>query len=386
MVTLLTLACIATLWPAAIIVNCLVCVLVIKYQAMRTFTNGLVVSLALSDIMTGIVILTQYLIGFNNRTVINIAYAIVMLSGVANLCAVTYDRYVAVTQPFRYLSIMQKNYRYLLISVWLISAMVAVLPILWKDRRHTQGHQFYVMAVQILFIGLPFIVIAIIYYRIYYHARKCNKVVRRHSITHVINTKSFQRTESEFKVACVFAFVTAMFFLSWFPVIYYTSAFLFGHARSVPREITELSPITLALGSLGNPFIYSLVKPDFRKALRKLLGIQRKHFGKGSGNYTTSVSRWSQKKGRESQDRIQEKNPKETNLWSRGIHTSFHVLLWRLLSPKYLVIAKRIWDRPIYQVTFQICLVCLNILCLTMTSLVRESGVIGEGERMGGIV
>ncbi|XP_028513594.1 beta-1 adrenergic receptor-like [Exaiptasia diaphana] len=239
-----------------------------------------------------------------------------MLSGVANLCAVTYDRYVAVTQPFRYLGIMQKKYRYLLVSVWLVSATVAVLPILWKDQRHSRGHQIYVMAVQILFIGLPFIVIAIIYYRIYHHARKCNKVARCHSNTHVINTqfKSLKRTESEFKVACVFALVTVMFFLGWFPVIYYTSAFLFGHARSVPREITELSPITLALGSLGNPFVYSLVKPDFRKALRKLLGKQKKHVVKGSGSGPTSVSRMSQKKGRDSQEKSHEKNPKETNL------------------------------------------------------------------------
>lgn len=298
MVHMAAVISIGLLWSIAIIVNCLVCLLVYKYKTMRTFTNGFVVSLAVSDILTGLVILTQYLIGFNNRIVINIAYAIVMLSGITNLCAVTYDRYIAVTQPLRYLTIMQKHCRGLVVSVWLVSIVVAALPLLWEGKvRSGSGHRIYVMAVQIIFVALPFIMIIISHCIIYYHARKCSKLARRLSTIHVVNAQrsSLKRTASEFKVARVFAMVSVMFLLSWFPVLFYTTAVLFNRAYLVPSKLVELSPITLALGSIGNPLVYSLIKPDFRKALHKLLGTQRAQNGDSSGSDPTSFARISQR-------------------------------------------------------------------------------------------
>lgn len=293
------LVAIGILWSAAIIVNSLVCLLVYKYKMMRTYTNGFVVSLAVSDILTGLVILAQYLIGLDNRIVVNIAYAVVMLSGVANLCAVTYDRYIAVTQPLRYLTIMQKNCRTLVVGVWLVSIVVAVLPLLWQGQpRNASIHKIFVMAVQIMFIGLPFILIVASHCMIYYHAKKCSKLSRQLSTIHVISSKrnSLRRTASEFKVARVFALVSVLFLLSWFPVFFYTTAALFNRAYLVPRKLIELSPITLALGSLGNPLIYSLIKPDFRKALRRLFGTQDSRSGESSASTDpTSFTRMSQK-------------------------------------------------------------------------------------------
>ncbi|KAK3707192.1 hypothetical protein QZH41_007170 [Actinostola sp. cb2023] len=175
-------------------VNTLVCFLVYKYKSMRNFTNRFVVSLAVSDILTGIVILCQYLIGFKNRIVINIAYAIVMLSGVTNLCAVTYDRYIAVTQPLRYLNIMQKHCHKLLVGVWVISLAVSTLPVIWEGKGEKSGHKIYVILVQILFIGIPFIFIILSHCRIYYHAKKCSGKSRRLSNGYVINSR---RTATE---------------------------------------------------------------------------------------------------------------------------------------------------------------------------------------------
>lgn len=293
------LIAIGVLWSAAIIVNGLVCLLVFRYKTMRNYTNGFVVSLAVSDILAGIVILTQYLIGFHNRILINIAYAVVMLSGITNLCAVTYDRYIAVTQPLRYLTIMQKNCRGLIVGVWLVSIVVAMLPLLWQGQsRDASVHRIYVMAVQIVFIGLPFILIIVSHCKIYYHAKKCSKLARQLSTIHVISTKrnTLKRTASEFKVARVFALVSVLFLLSWFPVFFYTTAALFNRAYLVPKKLTDLSPITLALGSLGNPLVYSLIKPDFRKALRRLLETHQSRTGESSASTEpTSFTRISQK-------------------------------------------------------------------------------------------
>lgn len=298
MVPLATLIALGIISTFAMMVNFLVCFLVYKNKAMRNYTNGFVVSLAVSDILMSFVIFCQYLIGFKNRIIINIAYAVVMFSGVANLCAVTYDRYIAVTQPLRYMNIMHRHCRKLLVSVWVTSIVISVLPVTWhgKDKKR-DGHTIYVMLVQILFIIVPFTFIILCHCCIFYHAKKCSGKCRRLSNANQ-RRASLWRSTTEIKVARVFALVAFMFLLSWFPVIYYTSAAIFNRGKMVPRILLEISPITLALGCIINPIIYSLIKPDFRKTLKKMLSKQpRRGTGDSSASDATSSFRVNQRNG-----------------------------------------------------------------------------------------
>lgn len=271
MVPLATLIALGILSTFAMMVNSFVCFLVYKNKAMRNYTNAFVVSLAVSDILMSFVMFCQYLIGFKNRIIINIAYAVVMFSGVANLCAVTYDRYIAVTQPLRYMNIMHRHCRKLLVSVWVISIVISVLPVTWHDiDKKRDGHTIYVMLVQILFIIAPFTFIILCHCCIFHHAKKCSG--KCHRLSNINQRRpTLLRSTTEIKVARVFALVAFMFLLSWFPVIYYTSAAIFNRGKLVPRVLLEISPITLALGCIINPIIYSLIKPDFRKTIKKML-------------------------------------------------------------------------------------------------------------------
>ena len=64
----------------------------------RTYTNWLTVSLAVSDILTG-GILFPMLIMRPTHAVVDYLSSMILLWGVANICALTYDRYVAITRP-----------------------------------------------------------------------------------------------------------------------------------------------------------------------------------------------------------------------------------------------------------------------------------------------
>ena len=81
-----------------VVLNVFVCSLVCFNKVPRTYTNWLIVSLAVSDILTGGVLLPVHLT--HPSSVIS-AYltSTILLTGVANLCSVTHHRYLVIMKP-----------------------------------------------------------------------------------------------------------------------------------------------------------------------------------------------------------------------------------------------------------------------------------------------
>uniref|UniRef100_UPI00358DDF2D beta-1 adrenergic receptor-like n=1 Tax=Myxine glutinosa TaxID=7769 RepID=UPI00358DDF2D len=108
-------------------------------RLMQGVTNRFVSSLACADLLIGAVIMPLHasllIIGSwsAGSTICEMWISIDVLSGTASietLCAIAIDRYVAITSPLRYQSIMTRRRAYIIIiCVWLISAAISVLPI-----------------------------------------------------------------------------------------------------------------------------------------------------------------------------------------------------------------------------------------------------------------
>lgn len=94
-------ASLSTLSILIVVSNVFVCSLVCFNKAPRSYTNWLIVSLAVSDILPGGVLLPVLLIK-PSSIIPNYLACMILLSGVANLCSVTYDRYVAIIKPLEY--------------------------------------------------------------------------------------------------------------------------------------------------------------------------------------------------------------------------------------------------------------------------------------------
>ncbi|EDO31454.1 predicted protein [Nematostella vectensis] len=260
-----------------IIENSVVLYLVLANRHMRTYTNGFVVSLASSDILTGLVIFCQYLIGFQNAAVINVAYAVVLISGAANITSVTLDRYLAITKPFKYTDLMRKYFKYITFITWTTSILLAVLPLGWYAGNITEVfHKVYVFITIGLGVITPYFFVLFANIRIYCIVRKSVKREKK-TLSSVSQEQSSRRRAplkiivSEAKVARVFACTALAFAISWFPVLYYTIAAVLGSFNSVPNILVTLSPFFIVIGSLANPLIYSFMKPDFKIASRALL-------------------------------------------------------------------------------------------------------------------
>lgn len=262
-----------------IAINSCVCLLVYVKKELRTYTNGFVVSLAISDLLTGVTQFCIYLLHQEARLFFNITYALSFFGGVTTLCAVTWDRYVAVMSPLMYNDVVPRYFKLVISTSWGFTFVIALIPLTWVLNEGTikldlLGHKIY----HFLSVGLgcigPYFVTIWGHFRIYHQAKKClKKDMLRETLCHK-QKSMLRRIFMEAKIARVFVLVTVMFIISWFPTVFYTLAYAVGKPDIVPKVwIYDISPSFIALRGIINPFIYSLLKPDFVNALQRILKL-----------------------------------------------------------------------------------------------------------------
>ena len=261
--------------------NLTVCVIVYQRKSMWTYTNGFVVSLAFSDMLIGSVLIPAVLVSLASPAM-DYLVSITLLSGVFNVAAVTFDRFVSVLKALQYENIMRKNFTRMIIASWLLAIVISLIPLIWNTDNSMLVHKIYIFSVSALCVLLPFAFIFTGYFKIFQQVKR--SVKREKAITASVR-KTLDRknkNSSEAKLAQVFVIVAVMFVLSWLPVQYMTIMYEIGRPDLIPSDLSIVSMFTIALGSLVNPIVYSFLKPDFRKAIRHIFHRRKRFAGNGS--------------------------------------------------------------------------------------------------------
>ena len=263
-------ASLSTLSIAIVVSNVFVCSLVCFNKASRTYTNWLIVSLAVSDILTGGVLL-PVLLTKPSSVVPSYLTAVILLSGVANLCSVTYDRYIAILKPLEYLYRAPKILKKAVILSWLIPIIYSLLPLFWNTDPTHKIHKAYLVCSQFFGVLVPYVYITAAYIRIFRQVRQ-SVAMKRDFESPRVNKNERRRISSDAKVAKVFCAVSTAFILCWLPIIYITTAdTVLNRPDIIPDALPTVSLFCVAASSLANPLIYALLKPDFKMAIWKLL-------------------------------------------------------------------------------------------------------------------
>lgn len=250
-----------------VVTNCSVCALVCFNKTLRTYTNWLVLSLAVSDILTGGVLLPLILIK-PTSLVTGYFTTIILLCGVANICAVTYDRYVAILKPLFYPYRAPKFFKRAIVVSWLIPTIYTLLPLAW-DKNPTQTIQIvYMVCLEFFGVVVPYIFITFAYVRIFRQVRR-SLAMRKDFESAIEQRNERRRISSNAQVAKVFCIVSTAFLLSWLPILYLTTvSFFFNRPDLLPGVLFTVSLFTVASSSLVNPLIYAFLKPDFKVVVR----------------------------------------------------------------------------------------------------------------------
>ena len=255
----------------AALTNASVCLIVLFRKTMRTYTNGFVVSLALSDMLSGAIMFTYYVdVSSLSASLVNICYGVVLFCGVANVCLSSLDRYFAIVKPLRYRHCMPKYFPCLIGGSWIGAVIYACLPFAWEGNDNRLAMNIYRCVAIFFTLVLPYGVIIFVYRVIFLTVKKSAQLDCTGSQQRRIQAR---RAATALRVVKCFVIVSLVFLGRWSPMICMT---ILGVLDIPPPPfVVNVSPIALVLGSLVNPFVYSFIKPDFREALKNLFRTRR---------------------------------------------------------------------------------------------------------------
>uniref|UniRef100_A0A182IJ54 G-protein coupled receptors family 1 profile domain-containing protein n=1 Tax=Anopheles atroparvus TaxID=41427 RepID=A0A182IJ54_ANOAO len=311
-----------------VIGNVLVCVAVCLVRKLRRPCNYLLVSLAISDLCVALLVMPMALLyevleeWRFGEVFCDIWVAFDVLSctaSILNLCAISVDRYWAITKPLEY-GVKRTPRRMIacIVLVWLAAACISLPPLLILGNEHEINGQpacsvcqnfFYQIYATLCAFYIPLAVMLFVYYRIFRAARRivmeekraqrrlesaingatqgaalqAKKEKQPPGMTTVpggavavkVTTGSPQNKRLRFQLAkerkasTTLGIIMSAFTVCWLPF------FILALVRPFMKDDHRtLSSFFLWLGyanSLLNPIIYATLNRDFRKPFQEIL-------------------------------------------------------------------------------------------------------------------
>ncbi|KAL9694226.1 hypothetical protein quinque_013511 [Culex quinquefasciatus] len=296
-----------------IIGNVLVCVAVCLVRKLRRPCNYLLVSLAISDLCVAVLVMPPALMyevleEWKFGTVfcdIWVSFDVLSCTAsILNLCAISVDRYWAITKPLEY-GVKRTPRRMIgcIVLVWLVAACISLPPLLILGNEHMTNGQpscsvcqnfFYQIYATLGSFYIPLAVMLFVYYQIFRAARRIVNEERRAQKrlesaingsvgtpekkigpggTVLVATPQHKRLRfqlaKERKASTTLGIIMSAFTICWLPF------FILALVRPfLGEDHRTLSSLFLWLGyanSLLNPIIYATLNRDFRKPFQEIL-------------------------------------------------------------------------------------------------------------------
>ncbi|PFX25538.1 trace amine-associated receptor 8b-like [Stylophora pistillata] len=266
--------------------NSFVCVVFLASRKLRhSFMNIFLLSLSASDVLMAAFVIPFYTVHCfrdcpHSLTtycwLLRKARDFVLAATTLNICAITYDRFLAILRPLQYGAKMTRlRVGVILTAVWLIPSVVAATRNAWNQRtdndvqRHLKVklYDIFVVIIPVLLFQIGIVTVNIqIIHKIHRHEQAAKMCAASHSPD---QHKSDLREISRLKkgtTSCVIVVMT--FVVCWLPKTVHN----FSYIVDPPDPILS-SPLFfricftfLFIQSSFNPFIYTVYKAQFRKA------------------------------------------------------------------------------------------------------------------------
>ena len=270
-----------------IVVNACVIIAVWRKRILHKWQNYLLVSLACSDLSTGLLGLPISLLcsiaivpktGCIFCTVSYLFTKFISISTILHLLTVTYERFLFIVYPFHYERLSAKHVRFkmILAAIWCISLAVALIPFIWTDPANCSDNDeakqwlFYTVTTLIVFLIIPMVLLIVAFVSMFLvaklHIRRQEMLLTRVSGTQN-PTESNTVARKEARVAIIFALMWAIFVICWGPYFALSIIDELDKQIYVPEKLWQANDVLRLLTSLLNPLLYSFLKKDFCQAL-----------------------------------------------------------------------------------------------------------------------
>ncbi|XP_072293920.1 trace amine-associated receptor 13c-like [Eucyclogobius newberryi] len=277
-----------TITLLTVLLNLLVIISISHYRQLQTCTNLLLLSLAFSDLIVGMLAMPVeilfyhgcFLLGDFGCSMYGFVSFLVTSVSVGNMVMISMDRYVAICDPmFYHTKVTYIRVQACVIFCWLFSIIHAI----WLLREMLQQPGMYdtcygeclfilnkieaVFDLLVTFIA-PISIITVLYLRVFVVA-----VTQARALRSQVTSVSMQHSatkKSELKAARTLGVVIVMFIICSCP--YYIFTLLLDSGLTDSSGVTEIWLIYF--NSCINPIIYAFCYPWFRRAIKSIVTLQ----------------------------------------------------------------------------------------------------------------
>lgn len=260
----------------AIVGNAFVMLAIRQTTTLRTVSNYFIASLAAADFSVG---LTMYPV-LIAKIALNIWQGEHWLSKTAdflwmqttttttfNLCAVSVDRYIAITSVFKYHRIVTKRKSCRAIAfIWIFSLIFASLRLYVTNPDH---YAKLWVATTLLTMVLPLIMIGFCYCRIYKEARSQSRKIAQNAIS----AEEAVLSAKNKKAAWTAAIIIGLFVVFWMPsfVASFVELFIEEPCQKADIDYAWFWIAVLSFSSSAfNPWVYTIRIQELRNTVRRI--------------------------------------------------------------------------------------------------------------------
>uniref|UniRef100_UPI003AAFC789 trace amine-associated receptor 1-like n=1 Tax=Centroberyx gerrardi TaxID=166262 RepID=UPI003AAFC789 len=265
--------------------NLLVITSIVYFKQLHTPTNYLILSLAVSDLLVGAVIL-PFSMEFSNLKCwyiedilckIQLSVDISLcISSILNLCCISVDRYYAVCQPLRYRTKINGHVAGVMILVnWSVSALFGIGNTILGVNRGKCDITCFTITIPIAIVMtnffsffLPAIVMLSIYLKIFLVAQRQARSIQNTNCQSIKSGASVSKMER--KATKTLAIVMGIFLICWSP-FFLCVTFQPLSNYSIPGPVSETLHWVGLSNSMINPFVYGFFYSWFRAAFRMII-------------------------------------------------------------------------------------------------------------------
>nr|XP_057937999.1 trace amine-associated receptor 13c-like [Doryrhamphus excisus] len=269
-----------------VVLNLLVIISISHFRQLRTPTNLLLLSLAVSDCLVGLLVMPGEILRQTSCWTLGdvvcllynyMSYFVTSVS-VGNMVLISADRYVAICDPLHYnTKVTVKRVQLCVCLCWFLALLYC--SIILKDQLTHPGkykscygecivvidYNAGLVDVVATFI-LPLSVIITLYMRVFVVAVSQARAMRSH-VTSVTIQYSVKAKKSEMKAARTLGVLVLVFLLCFCP--FYIVTLMGGSFASLLQFVINV----FYFNSCLNPLIYALFYPWFRRAVRDIVTL-----------------------------------------------------------------------------------------------------------------
>lgn len=246
-------------------------------QKLRTTTNKLILGLALSDLLVGVISVPLWIfICVKSAQAENYSSGLYQFyitfdifvgsASILQLTSISIERCHAIVRPLRHRTLPKKTFRTLLLTPWIISSLMASL----QPLQYRRWQEVYTLLMVTTCFLVPLTIILLAYIFIYMFAR-----VKGPSQRLLRNTSRSRAYRKEIRLSVTIAFITLLFVVAWLPLFVLTIVATYN-SSALPSFATTDRLLKFAKwmhysNSSINPFLYAFRNNAIRRTFQYLI-------------------------------------------------------------------------------------------------------------------